>query len=185
MKVALTLTLALAALCGVCRAQDEVDDPLLLMQQRLDAQEEELRLLRERLERQDLPLRTPLVDDDDVCVPASLRRVPLVAEEPFEPACDQTGEEPSDRTLDFYVDYDSGFVIRPFAPHRHPFELQVNGWIQFRHHAFARDVDSWTDNAGITRPVRNRNAFDIERGRLIFSGFAIDERLTYFLHLDG
>ena len=43
----------------------------------------------------------------------------------------------------------------------------------------------WTDNAGITRPVQNRNAFDIERGRLVLSGFVHDSRLTYFLQIDG
>jgi hypothetical protein len=185
MRIVLTLGLALAGLCGVCAAQDQIDDPLLRLQQRLDAQEDELRLLRQRLDRQDLPWGTSLADDADLCAPANLRRVPLAAEEPFEPACDETGDGPAFRKLNFYTDYDHGFVIRPFDPERHPFELKVNGWIQFRHHGFARDVTSWTDNAGVTRPVRDRNAFDIERGRLLFSGFAIDQRLTYFLHLDG
>ena len=46
-------------------------------------------------------------------------------------------------------------------------------------------MDSWTDNAGITRPVKNRNAFDIERARLNFLGTALDPRLTYFYQLDG
>jgi hypothetical protein len=61
----------------------------------------------------------------------------------------------------------------------------VNLWTQFRYHGFARDVESWTDNAGVTRPVDNRNAFDIERARLVFAGHALNERLTYFLQLDG
>jgi hypothetical protein len=63
--------------------------------------------------------------------------------------------------------------------------LNVNGWIQSRHHAFARDEDWWTDNAGVTRPIRDRNTFDIERGRVVLSGYALDERLKYFLQLDG
>lgn len=92
---------------------------------------------------------------------------------------------PEYQTLQFSTDYDRGFVILPFNPDKHPFELRTNAWIQFRHHGFAREVDSWTDNAGVTRPVRNRNAFDIERGRLVFSGYALDKRLTYFLQLDG
>lgn len=87
--------------------------------------------------------------------------------------------------LDYFAAYDKGFGIFPYDKKKNPFELKINGWIQFRHHAFAREVESWTDNAGITRPVRNRNAFDIERARLSFKGTALDPRLTYFYQLDG
>ena len=45
--------------------------------------------------------------------------------------------------------------------------------------------NTWTDNAGITRPILNRNAFDIERARLTIRGYAVDPRLTYFLQMDG
>lgn len=109
-------------------------------------------------------------------------RVPLSAELPGTPGC---GTAPDSLLVHYYVGYDRGFVLRPIDPRRHPFELKINGWIQFRHHGFARDVDSWTDSAGVTRDVLNRNVFDIERGRLLFSGFAIDQRITYFLQLDG
>lgn len=116
-----------------------------------------------------------------------IRRLPVVVQPPapctWPPSAGDANAE--EYTLRYICDYDNGFLIRPIDPRKTPFELRVNGWIQFRHHAFDRDVDSWTDNAGITRPVRNRNAWDIERGRLIFSGFALDERLTYFLQLDG
>lgn len=112
------------------------------------------------------------------------QRVPLVAEVPI--PCGKSSTGPSESyPLDFYPDYDGGFVISPFDPERHPFELRTNAWIQFRHHGFARDVEFWTDNAGVTRRVRNRNAWDIERARLTFGGFALDQRLTYFLQLDG
>ncbi len=118
----------------------------------------------------------------DTCKPKT-RKLPVVAEEP-EPCCPETKER-KEHVLHFYTDYDNGFVIRPFDPQQHPFQLKVNGWIQFRHHGFVRNVESWTDNAGITRPVRNRNVWDVERARLVLSGFALDERLTYFLQLDG
>lgn len=111
-------------------------------------------------------------------------RLPLDADVPWEPECDDS-EPPKSFSLNYYVDYDRGIVLRPFDSETHPFELKVNGWIQFRHHAFSRDATSWTDNAGVTRPIRNRNAFDIERGRIVLSGFAVDKRLTYFLQLDG
>lgn len=90
-----------------------------------------------------------------------------------------------DFPLDYFTDYKDGFVIRPMDIASSPFEMKVNGWIQFVHHAFARNVETWQDNAGITRPVRNRNAFDIERGRLVLSGTAIDPDISYFLQLDG
>ncbi|MFN3150967.1 porin [Bremerella sp.] len=110
--------------------------------------------------------------------------MPLVADVPWSPECGEN-EQPKTFKLNYYVDYDRGIVIRPFDPDAHPFELKVNGWIQFRHHAFARSATTWTDNAGVTRPIRNRNAFDIERGRIVLSGFAVDQRLRYFLQLDG
>ncbi|MFK7770476.1 MAG: porin [Mariniblastus sp.] len=111
------------------------------------------------------------------------RRLPVVIEETVKP-----GEKASKKKfekLDFFATYDGGFAILPYNKSKKPFELKINGWIQFRHHGFARNVDSWTDNAGVTRPVRNRNAFDIERARLSFKGTALDKRLTYFYQLDG
>ena len=113
-----------------------------------------------------------------------LRKMDFVSEDLSEasPAEIPSYESPSPR---FVVDYDKGFVIRPFEPDKIPFDLRCNSWIQLRYHGFARKVDSWTNNAGVTRPVRNRSAFDIERGRLVFSGHAIDERFSYFLQLDG
>lgn len=111
------------------------------------------------------------------------RLLPVVVEESVKP-----GEEASDekfKELSFFATYDKGFAILPQNRKKTPFDMRINGWIQFRHHGFARDVDSWTDNAGVTRPVRNRNAFDIERARIYFKGTALDPRLSYFYHLDG
>lgn len=118
------------------------------------------------------------------CLETTPVRIPLVTEIPWTPDCNES-EPPKSQKLNFFVDYDKGFVVRPFAPEKHPYEVNLNGWIQMRHHAFDRDVASWTDNAGVVRPVDNRNAFDIERARLQLSGFAVDERLTYFLPIDG
>jgi hypothetical protein len=63
--------------------------------------------------------------------------------------------------------------------------MKINGRIQMRYHGFARDAETWTDNAGVTREIDNRSAFDIERARLLLSGMAVDPRSTYFLQLDG
>ena len=81
--------------------------------------------------------------------------------------------------------YDSGFRIKPVDKDANPFELRINGRMQFRHVGFARDVTTWTDNAGVVRPVTNRNDFEIERGRLEFRGTFLDPKLQFFLNLDA
>jgi hypothetical protein len=86
---------------------------------------------------------------------------------------------------DWTVGYDSGFFIRPADEESNPFELRVNGRMQFRHTGFARDITEWTDNAGVVRPVTNRNDFEIERGRLEFRGFFRDPNLQFFINLDS
>lgn len=152
---------------------------------RLECQERELYEIRQRLDRQELNFAGSSAENRSSCYPKpEIVRLPVVVETEVEPSCGGP-ETPESHTLKFYADYDNGFVIRPFDEAKDPFELKVNGRIQFRHHAFARDVDSWTDNAGITRPISNCNLFDIERGRLTFSGNALSPRLSYFLQLDG
>ncbi len=111
------------------------------------------------------------------------RRLPVVVEEIVKPG--EKASKDKFKKLQFYAAYDKGFAILPYDKKKTPFDLRINGWIQFRHHGFSRDVTTWTDNAGVTRPVRNRNALDIERARLYFKGTALDPRLTYFYHLDG
>lgn len=148
---------------------------------RLDAQAAEIRQLQHQLDRRNLASGPPSIHRP---VNPWVAMDDISAGDAWHTASHATTATEVDGPS-FFADYDNGFAIRPFRPDRHPFELKVNGWIQFRHHGFARDVTSWTDNAGVTRQVRNRNAFDVERGRLILSGFALDQRLTYFLHLDG
>lgn len=161
------------------------------LQVQLDAQAKQIEALTQELHHRrqsDLQSDLGVVPDstDRSCTPESVLRVPLVIEHDLDEACDEDAQPmKTHHKLNFFVDYDRGFSIVPFDSQKHPFRLNVMGWIQFRHHAFDRNVESWTDNAGVTRQVRSRNAFDIERGRLVFSGFAIDKRLTYFLQLDG
>ena len=179
-QIAVIVTVAVVALVSVRNAhsQEDLNSVLSSMEARLAAQEAEIRALQEQLDT--FSPHGAYGPDHSSSV---VQRLPLVAEVP----------RPSEKSsgpveylpLRFYPDYDSGFIIRAFDPERHPFELKTNAWIQFRHHGFARDVESWTDNAGLTRPIRNRNAWDIERARLTFGGYALDQRLTYFLQLDG
>ncbi|MCR9199502.1 MAG: OprO/OprP family phosphate-selective porin [Planctomycetaceae bacterium] len=132
-----------------------------------------------------VPMTAPMVGCGDDCSPKiDKQKVPVQA---AVPALDSCGEPSGiDSVLLRYVaDYDKGFIIRGIDPEADPFRLKVNGWIQARHVGFTRDANFWTDNAGVTRPIRNRNHFDIERARLVFSGNALDKRLSYFLQLDG
>lgn len=151
----------------------------------LDQQAAEIQDLRRRIDK-----RESIYEGTQTPSPAcdegpSVRRLPAVVEAAA-PNCDEDLEDADYLQLDYLSDYDHGFLaVRPVKAEKHPFELKFNGWIQFRHHAFSSDVDSWTDNAGVTRPVRDRNAMDIERARLTLSGYAQDPRLTYFLQLDG
>lgn len=80
--------------------------------------------------------------------------------------------------------YDGGFVISPLNPDETPFELKFNMQNQLRYIGFARDVRTWTNNAGNVAPVTNRSNFELPRGRAIFSGFALRPELVYYLSID-
>ncbi|MGE3819222.1 MAG: porin [Isosphaeraceae bacterium] len=92
-------------------------------------------------------------------------------------------EDGKDRSH-FRADYDDGFVIAPDDEDRYPFLLRINGRMQFRQTTFARDRKFWRDSAGTNLEIRNRSDFEIERGRLVFSGFFLDPKLEYYLNID-
>lgn len=96
----------------------------------------------------------------------------------------QAAQEPP-KEPDYTVEYDDGFRITPSDEKKHPFELQINGRMQFRHVGFARDDRTWLDNAGVERPILDRNDFEIERGRLDFRGFFLDPAQQFFISLDS
>jgi hypothetical protein len=170
------------------RAQAPAGESYAELKSRIEAQEAELRELRARIDAS-LPSAqgATAVADPTCAVAPPVKRLPVVVEISEECGCADGGIASSNQefTLRFFCDYDNGIVIRPVDPNETPFEVQVNAWIQFRHHLFDQDADTWTDSAGVARPVRDRNAWDVERARLVFSGYALDQRLTYFLHLDG
>jgi hypothetical protein len=82
------------------------------------------------------------------------------------------------------VEYDDGFRLGSSDSAKLPYELKINFWNQFRYTAFSRAVETWTDSAGVTRPVAPRNDFQINRGRITFSGFALTPRLGYSITID-
>lgn len=81
--------------------------------------------------------------------------------------------------------FDKGVFLRGTDPQRDPFSLYIGGRLQLRHTGFTRDAESWTDAAGVTREVRNRNNFETERLRLNLSGTALDPDLSYYIIFDG
>lgn len=199
MKIEKTILALAMLLCpwglSLTVAQSTDQQSLALLQQELAEQKQQIRALQEQLNAEQGPwglfeekakTETAASAGDPSDANGNLRvRFPLGAEEPYQLAGDGSDNVKGFQIQNYFVDYDKGFVIRPYDAKKHPFELRIGGWIQFRHHAFSRDSDSWTDNAGVTRPIYNRSAFDVERGRLVFSGFALDKRLTYFLQMDG
>jgi hypothetical protein len=80
--------------------------------------------------------------------------------------------------------YDDGWILRPFDEQRTPFELKVSFHNQFRYTGFANQQSSVVNSAGATVPTPPRNDFDINRGRLIFSGYAIDPLLEFYTNID-
>ncbi len=89
----------------------------------------------------------------------------------------------------YYVDYDRGFLIRPYDPRATPFELKIGGRMQFRYTGFKRDRQTFSNQGDANRGgpilIGNRNDFEIERSRLIFRGFMFDPKLKFFINLDA
>jgi hypothetical protein len=102
--------------------------------------------------------------------------------------CPPGFSSPSD-TIEFTpathgVVYDDGWILRPLDPYRTPFELKVNFHDQFRYTGFANQQSSVVNSAGQTVPTPGRNDFDINRGRLVFSGYAIDPLVEFYTNID-
>lgn len=84
----------------------------------------------------------------------------------------------------YKADYKSGFRITPRDKKETPFELKINGRLQFRWAAFSRDTDTFTNRLG-TSDVVSRNDFEVERGRLELKGFILDPRVKFYFNLDA
>jgi hypothetical protein len=92
--------------------------------------------------------------------------------------------EPVPQTQTLNAGYDRGFFIEADDLAKSPFRLLVNFQNQFRYTGFGRTEREWIDATGTSRPIAHRNDFDIIRGRILFSGIAIDEDLHYYVNLD-
>lgn len=88
----------------------------------------------------------------------------------------------------FEMKYDKGYVMRSTDPSS-PFELRINGRMQFRYTGFAPDIDTYenleTAATGTPVDVKALSEVEIERGRLEFRGTWIDPKMHWFINLDA
>lgn len=82
------------------------------------------------------------------------------------------------------VGYDDGLFVRA-RKGQDSFELKANMRMQFRFVSFSRNADEWTNSAGVTTPILDRQYFDIERARVILSGYAFAPEFQYFAQFDS
>jgi hypothetical protein len=82
------------------------------------------------------------------------------------------------------VIYDNGWTLRPVDSESTPYELKFSLHNQFRYTGFATDDRFYVNSAERSVPTPSRNDFDINRGRLVFSGYAIDPRLEFYANID-
>lgn len=80
------------------------------------------------------------------------------------------------------VGYDRGFFID--STDNDAFRLKINLQNQFRYTGFGRTQSECVDATGAINRTPNRNDFEINRGRLIFFGHAVDPDLNYYINLD-
>lgn len=101
--------------------------------------------------------------------------------------CDAACEGNTDTALTgttHHVVYDKGFILRPLCPQQNPFELKFEFHNQFRYTGFESRYDSVTLDSGQQLQTPDRNDFNINRGRLVFSGYAFDPQLQYYVNID-
>lgn len=133
--------------------------------------------------------RIEQLESQDSGAPPAPKPSPLAADAapPPSPAAPEQNVATAEPTPDqgFEVGYDKGFYIRPRDFDAIPFSIAINGRMQLRYTNFTRDRKTWTDNAGVTRTIKKRNDFEIERARLEFEGTALYPELGYYINIDG
>jgi hypothetical protein len=146
--------------------------------------QEQLDEMRRIIERQNRRIEQLESERGEAVQPAERPEVePQPVEENVVEVAAPAPEPTPDRGFDF--GYDKGFYIRGRDLSTVPFSLSINGRMQLRYTNFSRDHKTWTDNAGVTRKIDNRNDFEIERGRLEFTGTALYPELGYYINLDA
>lgn len=100
-------------------------------------------------------------------------------------------QEAAAQPSSFEALYDKGFILRSTKEAKTPFELKINGRMQFRYVGFAAAEDEYANletrgsASGAPIEVSDRNDFEIERGRLEFRGMWLDPKLHFYINLDA
>lgn len=92
---------------------------------------------------------------------------------------DSTPKQPT-----HFATYDKGWTLRPYHPDKTPFELRFEHHNQFRYTLFEADDNPSIDAAGSPRDIPDRNDFNINRGRLVFAGYAFHKDLGVYANID-
>ena len=100
------------------------------------------------------------------------------------PTVDSTGCESAPSAASHYVTYQRGWTLRPYRPDQTPFEMKLELHNQFRFTQFSARGEPDPDATGTARDISDRNDFDINRGRVVFSGYAFSPDLGYYLNID-
>jgi hypothetical protein len=95
-----------------------------------------------------------------------------------------TGSSGSHKMVNYFATYDRGITLRPHRFDESPFSLKVNFQNTFRYTGFSKDADFWVDSTGVSNPIQDSSQFGIPRGRLILSGNAFKEDVSYLLSID-
>lgn len=82
------------------------------------------------------------------------------------------------------VVYDDGWMLAPRDINATPYQMRIGLHNQFRYTNFSADESLFVDAAGNVSDVRERSDFDINRGRLVFDGFAFHKDLGYYVNID-
>ncbi len=98
--------------------------------------------------------------------------------------CDASGLPMTPNCGTHFVTYEQGWTLRPYQPAATPFELKMELHNQFRYTLFDSQGAVPPDAAGNPRVVSDRNDFDINRGRVVFNGYAFDPALGYYVNID-
>lgn len=131
----------------------------------------------------DLQMRMEALETQNAELKSELASFEVAEKEEAEAAAKEK-EAAKKKEPKYIANYSKGFVFEPIDKKKTPFELRVNGRMQFRYTGFHRD-DETTQTLSGPVIVENRNDFEIERGRLEFSGFMWDPNLQYYINIDA
>lgn len=195
-------TLLLLAACFACLAAFAyADSPPVIAPPALDPASTDREALLQRVDQLEADLQAvqqqlsqSIASTSNRPAPANSDKAPLFAHWPANdrPAATSTFADTTSLAMHcepacksrYFVEYDQGWSLRPTRPTYSPFALKVNLQNQFRYTGFANSADSFTDLAGVTTLINSRNDFDINRGRLLFSGYAFTPDTRFYTNID-